>query len=667
MDNRISSLPRKAKEWGQPSVAFTFFKLNVLCLALFASLILSSALSVAPALAQCPEDDPDCPLEPPQSEQINTDPINAEGSSGEVSDPGAINPIESELQGPAIISPVPLAPKGSTPPDFERVQLPMRWQEPTDVSCGVQALGMAFDGLGGGSPTSDAILENLQFNNMMYDFGTGVEELAYAAQNFGYKGTIPFHNWSLGDLQKELAEGRTPVVALGSNGAGQPGHFITVTGISSDQKWVSYNDPTLGEQTITVEEFNRLWGLQGNSGVAVRKTILAGEADLVPWVAFAATLMAIISQTPLALRRMGIGGRLTIAGGGTTRRRSLRPKISRPRILRPRRTPPRVVKPKLPRRFRPHSRPTRVTPPYTPPRDPSPQMRNDAPPVSAQRLKEKILTQEPRPTPAPVLEPVPKFSSDPLGWFQASLINLGQKNESARNTITSIAAGWDKHVKPVVNTVAEFTSGMVYQALKNTFEPVGYAAILISHRAREELPEAVRNIEKYTLPDTKATRLGRIVGSLGSLFVSGVVFLKGGAEIGVGTAACGTGLLCFAGAPAIALGGVEMIAAGSVAVTSTKSILEQFAAISSSSGSQFDMEAWEAKKPFEGTVRNADGTTTEYEVRKSPGDDGGWSRIVRRKDADGNRVEVIHEAWDGSSNPRIDPPDHSDIKFRRDD
>ncbi len=170
--------------------------------ALFASLILLSALSARLVLADCPEDDPDCPLDPPQSEQINTDPITGEGSSSEVDDPGALEAIESEIQrqGPTIIDPEPFAQSGITPPKFEKINTPIRWQEPTDVSCGLQALGMTFDGLGGGSPTSNAILENLQSNNMMYDFGTGVEELAYAAQNFGYKGTIPFHNWSLGDL-----------------------------------------------------------------------------------------------------------------------------------------------------------------------------------------------------------------------------------------------------------------------------------------------------------------------------------------------------------------------------------------------------------------------------------------------------------------------------------
>ena len=42
---------------------------------------------------------------------------------------------------------------------------------------------------------------------MMYDFGTGVEELAYAAQSFGYRGSYAFHDASLADLAGQLASG----------------------------------------------------------------------------------------------------------------------------------------------------------------------------------------------------------------------------------------------------------------------------------------------------------------------------------------------------------------------------------------------------------------------------------------------------------------------------
>jgi len=152
----------------------------------------------------------------------------------------------------------------------------------------------------------------------MYDFGTGVEELAHAAQNFGYAGSLPFHGLSLDLLSTTVAEEKPVVVALGANGADQPGRFVTVTGVSPDGRWVTYNDPTLGKQVIAAEEFERLWGLQGSSGVSVATSLPAGApADYAPWVAFAAGLMALVSTTPLALQRKGIGGMLTAPGGGS--------------------------------------------------------------------------------------------------------------------------------------------------------------------------------------------------------------------------------------------------------------------------------------------------------------------------------------------------------------
>jgi RHS repeat-associated protein len=71
---------------------------------------------------------------------------------------------------------------------------------------------------------------------------------------------------------------------------------------------------------------------------------------------------------------------------------------------------------------------------------------------------------------------------------------------------------------------------------------------------------------------------------------------------------------------------------------------------------------WESKKPEEGTVENPDGTTTTFIVRKNPGRDGGWSRMVIVRDENGKAISVDHEAWKGTSDPRVDPPDHRDRK-----
>jgi len=167
----------------------------VLIVALFIAL---TSLAV-PTQADCDPKDPDCPITPPQSVEVNSDVILDDAATGDVDSPGALIPLESDFSssGPEIINPLPFNSILAAPPNFESLDVRMRWQEPTDVSCGVQALGMAFDGIGDGSPSSSEMQGFLQSKGMMYDFGTGVEELAYAAQNFGYKGSVPFHGWAL--------------------------------------------------------------------------------------------------------------------------------------------------------------------------------------------------------------------------------------------------------------------------------------------------------------------------------------------------------------------------------------------------------------------------------------------------------------------------------------
>jgi len=288
--------------------------------ALFAALFVLAL----PAQADCGDGDPTCILEPPISVEIRTASTSGDASLT-ASESGAFTPLEfavpmplpRRVEAPLVSAPSEFESTDSIP-DFTSLSIPMRYQTAGDVSCGVQALGMALDGIEGSAPTSNSILGFLQDQGMMYDFGTGVEELAHAAQNFGYAGSLPFHGLSLDLLSTTVAEEKPVVVALGANGADQPGRFVTVTGVSPDGRWVTYNDPTLGKQVIAAEEFERLWGLQGSSGVSVATSLPAGApADYAPWVAFAAGLMALVSTTPLALQRKGIGGMLTAPGGGS--------------------------------------------------------------------------------------------------------------------------------------------------------------------------------------------------------------------------------------------------------------------------------------------------------------------------------------------------------------
>lgn len=290
--------------------------------ALFAALF----VLVLPVHADCGDGDPTCLLEPPISVEIRTASTSGDASVT-AAESGALTPLDFTVPMPLprrveAFSVSAQSEPNSTDsiPDFASLSIPMRYQAAGDVSCGVQALGMALDGIHGSAPTSHSILGFLQDQGMMYDFGTGVEELAHAAQNFGYAGSLPFHGWSRDQLMATLAEGKPVVVALGANGADQPGHFVTVTGVSPDGRWVTYNDPTLGKQVISAEEFSRRWGLQGNSGVAIAEALPDGAPNYAPWVAMAAGLMALVSTTPFGAMRQGIGGLLLHDGstGGST-------------------------------------------------------------------------------------------------------------------------------------------------------------------------------------------------------------------------------------------------------------------------------------------------------------------------------------------------------------
>ena len=300
--------------------------LRVLCLA---ALIAAVFVLAAPAAAGCPASDPGCHLTPPQSQQVNPFPITGGVRVTSLEDSGALlvtaftsplslgagSPVAAQ---PAFIDPVPLRSNAGAP-DFPTLDVRQRYQDPSDVSCGVQALGMALDGLGSPGPASPALLDFLQGQHMLYDFGTGVEELAFAAQSFGYADSLPFHGGSVALLQSELAAGRPVVVDLGANGDGQPGHFVTVTGISPDGNWIAYNDPILGKVVAPMNDFLSQWALQGNSGVTVGPSAagVAGDSpsqpdpmNASPWLLFAAGAMALISNSGLGLRRQGIGGRI---------------------------------------------------------------------------------------------------------------------------------------------------------------------------------------------------------------------------------------------------------------------------------------------------------------------------------------------------------------------
>jgi len=169
------------------------------------------------------------------------------------------------------------------------LDVPQRPQSAGEVSCGPAALGMALDYLRGDQntkiPSTEQLKNFLVTRDMMYEWGTGVEELAYMARHYGFPGSYAFHDWTLEQLTAELNKGNPVVLALGTNGPDQPGHFVTLTGLEADGNWVRVNDPLIGEVIYSREEFQELWGTQGNSGLVPLQKVLAPEVDpLLPWM-----------------------------------------------------------------------------------------------------------------------------------------------------------------------------------------------------------------------------------------------------------------------------------------------------------------------------------------------------------------------------------------------
>ena len=300
-------------------------------LSLFCILLTLTALTPQSALAEG-EPTPEPVLPPWITGQ------NSEVSSGSAPE-SAAEPSGVVVDSPGLVG---IAPQENPVAAVELVQLavPQRYQEPDDPTCGAAALGMALEFLslseGGEAPGTEALIKDLDASGFLYEAGTGVEELAYLARAYGYRGASPFHGWSLEKLAGELAAGRPAVVSLGLNGENQPGHFVTLTGMAADGSWVRYNDPVLGEQTLSAEEFLAAWGAQGYSGLTVHKGALAAASDpLLPWMGLlgAVSTLAVLSRHyPLgndlkkllsaiqgslgSSTRLGLGGRIDGPGSG---------------------------------------------------------------------------------------------------------------------------------------------------------------------------------------------------------------------------------------------------------------------------------------------------------------------------------------------------------------
>ena len=199
---------------------------------------------------------------------VNPDAVLSEGNLGDTHPSGSF--IPSGISLPVLVDP-PLYVDLKSQPATQANLLLDQPRNINHVNCGPASLAQALQILNPEvitpSPTTRQLSEYMSTRGLMYDWGTGVEELAYTAREFGYDGSIPFQNWSLERLTDYLRQGRPVVVSLGMNGADNPGHFVTLTGISEDGKWITCQDPVVGESILSEKEFLSLWQLQGSAGM----------------------------------------------------------------------------------------------------------------------------------------------------------------------------------------------------------------------------------------------------------------------------------------------------------------------------------------------------------------------------------------------------------------
>ncbi len=284
---------------------------------LVASLLLLMAAVAGPSLVSAEGDHlaSPTPLPPervtaPEIFGINPNVVLSEGNQGETL-PSDILPVFNTQLTFLVDLPeyVQLKPQSikETRTIVKSLAIPLRTQDASKVTCGLQALGMVMDFIGPSSgeavPTDGQLVSYISSQGLLYEWGTGVEELAYTAREFGYAGSYAFHNWTLKQLTEQLHLGKPVIVSLGANGENKPGHFVTVSGISDDGRWVFYNDPLLGRMTVPADEFLVQWNLQGNAGLIVEKETLPAAVDpMLPWMG----LFSALSMLTLVAGKSGI-------------------------------------------------------------------------------------------------------------------------------------------------------------------------------------------------------------------------------------------------------------------------------------------------------------------------------------------------------------------------
>jgi len=232
---------------------------------------------------------------------VNPDAVLSEGNLGDNLPSGSFDPVGIAL--PAGIDPPLYVELISQSASHDNALFDLS-RNVEDVNCGPASLSQALKLLDPEEksllPTTNQLSDFMTNRGLMYEWGTGVEELVYTAREFGYDGSITFQDWGIEKLTEYLHRGRPLIVSLGINGADRPGHFVTLTGISGDGKWITFQDPAAGESIMSREEFQTLWELQGSAGMIPQKKSSTVQADpMLPWMG----LFGVISALALTLNQ----------------------------------------------------------------------------------------------------------------------------------------------------------------------------------------------------------------------------------------------------------------------------------------------------------------------------------------------------------------------------
>jgi len=97
--------------------------------------------------------------------------------------------------------------------------------------------------------------------------GTVPDLLVEVAEKAGMKGRVCRGN--LADLRDWLAGDIPPILLLGTGRSSGIGHFVVVTGVSADHKWVCYHTDERPYRWRQAVRFLRAWKEGGNISVLI--------------------------------------------------------------------------------------------------------------------------------------------------------------------------------------------------------------------------------------------------------------------------------------------------------------------------------------------------------------------------------------------------------------